>query len=87
MGTGGESKEEEKEGQPSPLSGKMTGAIFNFELEVTFQYILLGQAPEPDRCASRFALTPKKERLGHSGLGHPRRGLGGGIPPKSLFRT
>ncbi len=86
MGTGGESKEEEKEGQPSPLSGKMTGAIFNFE--VTFQYILLGQAPKPDRCASRFALTPKKERLGHSGLGPPPGGPGRGqISPKSLFRT
>ena len=26
-GTGGESKEEEKEGQPCPCSGKMTGAM------------------------------------------------------------
>ena len=29
-GTGGKSKEEEKEGQPSPFSGKIPGAIVHF---------------------------------------------------------
>jgi hypothetical protein len=38
-GTGDESKEKEKEGQPRPLSGKITGAIYS-----PFQHILHGQA-------------------------------------------
>ena len=48
-GTGGESKEEEEEGQPSPLSREDCRGYS------AFQYILHSQAPETNRCASRFA--------------------------------
>ncbi len=51
------------------------------------QYTLHGQDPETNRRASRFALTPKKESLGHSGLGPPEGGWKRANPPKSLFRT
>jgi hypothetical protein len=52
-----------------------------------FQYILYGQAPETNRCASRFALRPKKEILGHSGLAPPSAGWERANSEKSLFRT
>jgi hypothetical protein len=80
-GTGGESKEEEKKGQPSPLFREDCRGYS------AFQYILHSQAPETTRCASRFALTPQKESLGHSGLGSPRGAWERANPPKSLFRT
>ena len=80
-GTGRERKEEEKKGQPSPLSREDCRGYS------AFQYILHSQAPETDRCASRFAPTPQKESLGHSGLGSPRGAWERANPPKSLFRT
>ena len=46
-GTGGESKEEEKKGQPSPLSGKIPGAIVHFSTFCT--------ARPPKRIAARAA--------------------------------
>ena len=46
-GTGGESKEEEKKGQPGPFSGKMTGAIVHFSTFCT--------ARPPKRIAARAA--------------------------------
>ncbi len=73
-----QSKEEEKEGQPSPLSGKIPRGYS------TFQCILLGQAPETDRCVSRFAPTPKKERPGHAGLGPPQGAWERANPPEKL---
>ena len=74
-------EEEEEEGQPSPLSREDCRGYS------AFQYILHSQAPETDRCASRFALTPPKESLGHSGLGSPRGAWERANPPESLFRT
>ncbi len=52
------------------------GVFYEAGLYSAFQYILHGQAPETNRCASRFALTPKKEILGHSGLAPALGGLG-----------
>ena len=46
-GTGGKSKEEEKEGQPSPFSGKIPGAIVHFSTFCT--------ARPPKRIAARAA--------------------------------
>jgi hypothetical protein len=46
-GTGGESKEEEKKGQPSPFSGKIPGAIVHFSTFCT--------ARPPKRIAARAA--------------------------------
>ena len=46
-GTGGESKEEEKKGQPSPFSGKIPGAIVHFSTFST--------ARPPKRIAARAA--------------------------------
>ncbi len=67
-GTGGESKEEKKDGQTTanqPCSGKTTGAIVHFSTSCT--------ARPPKRIAV-LRTNPRKESLGHSGLGPPSAG-------------
>ena len=81
-GTEGESKRRRRRrGSPAPFLGKITGAIVHFSTSCT------ARPPKTDPCASRFALTPQKESLRHSGLGSPREAWERANPPKSLFRT
>jgi hypothetical protein len=84
-GRGARVKRRRRRGSPAPYLGKTAGAIVHFRLN--FLYILHSQAPETNRCASRFALTPKKKASAILASARPGRGGAGSaqIPRKVCF--
>jgi hypothetical protein len=80
-GRGARVKRRRRRGSPAPYLGKIAGAIVHFSTSCT------ARPPKTNRCASRFALTPKTKASAILASARPRGGWERANPPKSLFRT